>query len=230
MHINAITHSTPETGTKRAEEKDVFKFYWTEPAAIEAYLSYTSTFKYRNAVDLGCNDGRWLELMRRYGITIDRAVGIDIRPIEKHYLDVFHQADVLTFPEDEKFDLVVSNPPFSTLLNRFLLKAFNLVNREDGLVSFFMPITALATETRKKIFDAYPPTRVLVYSTRPHCDRMANGKPGSYPGREMAQFEWCFIHNRLKGAAELEIDPIEWITYDRDGRLESIEYETLEVP
>lgn len=225
MHINFLK-ATPTLDPVRAEEKLNYQFYWTEPAAIEAYadtLIAANRHHFNNALDLGCNDGRWIELFRRRCIQIDYSVGIDLRPVEECYCDTYMQIDVTKAIFEPTFDLVVSNPPFGNELHKFILKAFEAVNRENGLVTFFIPVTQLATgRNYTRIWSNYPPTRICTYSTRPHCERNKYGKPSSYPGREMMQVEWVFRDGFIQDALDMKLRPFEWITYERDSRLESI--------
>ena len=226
MHINFL-RSTPTLDPKRRDEKSVYQLYWTEPAAIKAYAQLLlSRYQdsYKLALDLGCNDGRWLELFRREGITIDTSYGVDIRPVERCYCDIFSQIDVVETEFEPIFNLVVSNPPFGNELHKFIQKAFEAVDRQNGLISFFVPITQLATGRNKRlIWDKYPFTRMVTYSTRPHCERNKQGKPSSYPGREIVQFEWYFQDGFLQNATDYDMPVAEWITYERDGRLEEID-------
>lgn len=95
--------------------------------------------------------------------------------------------DFLQVPITEetiKFQLIVSNPPFS-LAQRFVEKSVAMLDPR-GTVAFLLLLQFLGSNGRKGFFEQYPPTSVDVLRPRPSF-----AEDGSTDMREYALFRWC---------------------------------------
>lgn len=73
-------------------------------------------------------------------------------------------ADFLTWETDEKYDLIITNPPFSHA-EEFIYKGMPLLE-PHGQMMMFLKIQFLESTRRRILFEQYPPKYVYVFSKR----------------------------------------------------------------
>jgi hypothetical protein len=217
---------------KEMKQRHKQDFYPTEQALIDAYLKKSNFYnclrqgvkdfsseelEKRCVADFGAGDGRWgIAVKNKYPYV--NLVGNDIRNLPRP--EGFNEwTPEFDFINHKWFgstpDLIVGNPPYS-ILEAWLEKCFEIVNKDWGVVSLLLSINALSGLKRYKKFysNGFPISKLWVCSTRPSFTE--NGK--TYPGREYAIFEWWFSDNYCLTSEDLGdrcILPIDFIVYDR---------------
>lgn len=98
--------------------------------------------------------------------------------------------DYLTWETNEKFDCIISNPPYS-LAKEFVEKSMPLLNDgydEDGCPNgqliMFLKIQFLEGLKRKELFEKYPPKYIYVFRSR--MATWNNGEPLDPNGKRWA--------------------------------------------
>ena len=163
-------------GGNPKEDRVENDFYATDPEAVNKLL-----LKY------GINGTKVLEpcvgngniantVSKFYTAKNIKITGVDIK--DRGYPNTIVH-DFLTWETDEKFDCVITNPPFS-LAKEFIEKSMSLLNDgydEDGYPNgqliMFLKIQFLEGVKRKELFDKYPPKYIYVFR-----NRMATWKEG----------------------------------------------------
>ena len=72
--------------------------------------------------------------------------------------------DFLTWSTNERFDTIITNPPYS-LAKEFVFKCMELLTQK-GQLAMFLRIQFLETMGRKELFDIYPPKYIYVFRKR----------------------------------------------------------------
>jgi type I restriction enzyme M protein len=114
-------------------KEKVFGQFFTPVEVADFIVSVSSSYVTtgRLACDPACGDGVFLSALLKYGF---KPLGIDIDPeiinrLPEDIKKYIRIEDGLLFSENEKFDLVVGNPPFSSKYGRVkgeILKSFDL--------------------------------------------------------------------------------------------------------
>ena len=108
--------------------------YWTPKEVADFIVSFASKHVYHNkgiGCDPACGDGVFLKSLKKEGFI---PFGVDIDPSVKRFLDddlkqYVHIANGLELEYENKFDIVVGNPPFSSKYGRIkgnILENFDL--------------------------------------------------------------------------------------------------------
>lgn len=105
--------------------------------------------------------------------------GLDI--VDRGYPDTIVQ-DFLTWKTDKKFEMIVSNPPYS-LGKEFVEKGMSLLT-EKGQMAMFLKIQFLEGAKRKELFEKYPPKYIYVFRNR--MATFNNGEPLDPNGKKWA--------------------------------------------
>lgn len=113
-----------EQAKKHFNRKDkVLGQFWTPQGVADLIVSFASKYIENNTgigCDPACGDGVFLKSLKKRGF---RPFGIDIDPLIKQSLDedlkqYVQIANGLELKEENKFDIVVGNPPFSSKYGR----------------------------------------------------------------------------------------------------------------
>lgn len=126
------------------------------------------TFKNKSPIaclDVGCGGGVWGEAINHLFFIVD---GIDIEPKipNTQYYDSVVTLDYLHFFPDEKYDVIIGNPPYS-LAEEFIRHSFQLL-RDDGIIYFLLRLSFLEGIKRcRGLFKEFPLKKVYVCSRRP---------------------------------------------------------------
>ncbi|HDD44129.1 MAG: hypothetical protein DRO88_12270 [Promethearchaeia archaeon] len=113
-----------EQAKKHFNRKDkVLGQFWTPQEVADFIVSFASKYIENNSrigCDPACGDGVFLKSLRKRGF---RPFGVDIDPSIKQSLDedlkqYVYIANGLELKEENKFDIVVGNPPFSSKYGR----------------------------------------------------------------------------------------------------------------
>jgi hypothetical protein len=159
-------------GTPLPERAD-FDLYETEPSLIMAATKQcVSHHYYRHILDIGAGDGRWGAIFADAARARVRPLtGVDIRPLPKPvgYTDWYGSQDFLTWSTSFKYDLIVSNPPYSlaepiirhawdmletsgTMLMLLRTSFLESVGRFDGLWAELWPSTVYVLARRPSFY------------------------------------------------------------------------------
>lgn len=87
--------------------------------------------------------------------------GIDL--IDRGYKDTI-VTDFLKYENDEKFDFIITNPPYSHA-QEFIYHSLDLL-KENGQMAMFLKIQFLEGQKRKKLFEENPPKYIYVFRKR----------------------------------------------------------------
>lgn len=134
-------------------------FYATNPEAVRKLIK---KYKFNE-------NGTWLEPCVGQGhiantindIYKTYVVGIDI--IDRGYSNTII-SDFLTYETNDKYDNIISNPPYS-LAGEFVEKSIELLS-DNGKMAMFLKIQFLEGLKRKKLFEKYPPKYIYVFRSR----------------------------------------------------------------
>lgn len=134
-------------------------FYATNPKAVRMLMS-----KYK------FNDGTFLEPCVGNGNIAEvikeeypnsKLVAIDI--VNRGYKNTIIN-NFITYDFKEKFDNIITNPPYS-LAQEFIEKGLKILNN-DGKMAMFLKIQFLEGVKRIDMFKKYPPKYIYVFSKR----------------------------------------------------------------
>ena len=152
-------------------------FYATDPLAVEMLMD-----KYK------FNEGSFLEPCVGNGnissaikekFPNSQVVGIDL--VDRGYPNtIIH--DFITYETEEKFDNIITNPPYS-LGMEFVEKGMELLN-DNGKMAMFLKIQFLEGAKRTEMFEKYPPKYIYVFTKR--MATWNNGQPTDEKGKRWA--------------------------------------------
>lgn len=96
-----------------------------------------------------------------------------IRCLRKSYCEIAEGIDYLTHAPHSRYDLIITNPPFSLALE-FLQKSL----QEADTVVYLLRLNFLGSQERRAFWQANRPTHVLALSQRPCFVWVCKGKGG----------------------------------------------------
>lgn len=156
----------PMSSTNRGSERARHDYYPTPVSAIKPMLLQFDREKLRKASVLEpcVGDGSILDR-----VPAKTKVGIDIQT----------GTDYLSYCPQQRFDVIMTNPPFSIALP-FLRKSLS----EADTVVYLLRVNFLGSKKRKRFWQANPPTHLFVLSARPSFTG------GGTDSTEYAWFAW----------------------------------------
>lgn len=135
-------------------------FYATNPKAVEMLLKQYDIFG-KKILEPCVGQGHIVKAVENFyrgGITF---TCLDI--VDRGFPNTIQQ-DFLTWETDEKFEAIITNPPFS-LAKEFVEKGLELLD-EKGQMAMFLKIQFLEGEKRRELFKKYPPKYIYVFERR----------------------------------------------------------------
>ena len=165
--LGASNHSVGER-----EEND---YYATEPLATELLMGLEEFDK--NILEPSCGEGHISEVLKSYGYNV---VSRDL--IDRGYGSV---ADFLSLDNTEWNGDIITNPPYK-YAQQFIEKSLQIIP-EGHKVAMFLKVQYLEGKRRRKLFDAIPPKRIWVSSSRLMCAK--NGDFANMTG-SAAAYAW----------------------------------------
>ena len=149
-----LAGGNPENG--RVE----YDFYATNPAAVDKILSIYD-FKARKILEPCVGQGHIADAVKaRYGDACS-VTGMDI--VDRGYPGTI-VADFLEYETDERYEGIITNPPFS-LAQQFVEKGMELL-KDGGQMLMFLKIQFLEGKNRIEFYNKYPPKYIYVFSRR----------------------------------------------------------------
>lgn len=150
---------TSLVGTSTTRERANYDYYATPYQATEMLLDEVKFSG--NFLEPCVGGGHIVDIIKRY-YPNECVYGVDI--VDRGYPNTlvadFLKHDFL----GQKFDNVVTNPPFS-LAQEFLEKCMEVVN-DGGKIAMFLKIQFLEGAKRREMFKKYPPKYIYVFSKR----------------------------------------------------------------
>lgn len=182
------------------EERQVDDYYATEPKAVEILLDQETFSPY--IWECACGEGHMSEVLKQRGYKV-KSSDICDRGYETteiiNFLSVKKDDIKTDFPRD-----IITNPPYK-YAKEFVEHALD-ISMDGTKVAMFLKLTFLESQSRRKLFEKYPPKVVYVSSSRLQCAK--NGdfvKYGKGTGTAVA-YAWYVWEKGYKG------DPIiKWI-------------------
>lgn len=149
----ASNHST--------QEREMHDYYATEPRAGELLLEQEN-FK-PTIWECACGAGHLAKVFTEYGYKV-YATDLVNRGYGEYGVDFFAV-------QPGEYDLtntdIVTNPPYS-MAKEFVQHSLDLLP-DGGKVAMFLKLTFLESKSRRELFDATPPYRIYVSSSRLQC-------------------------------------------------------------
>lgn len=138
-----------------------YDFYATNPKAVDMLLDKHEFGKNIKTILEPCvGQGHIIDAVKKH-YTDTYITVLDI--VNRGYPDTIIQ-DFITWKTDNKYDLIITNPPFS-LGSEFVRKGMTLLS-ENGQMAMFLKIQFLEGSKRKELFDKYPPKYIYVFRNR----------------------------------------------------------------
>lgn len=159
--INIKLSGTKLVGSNSSLGRVANDYYATDPKAVKQLFDNFAINKRINSFLEPCVGG---------GNIADEVINI-LKPNTTKFIDIVDRGypntdavDYLTYDSDEKFDLIMTNPPYS-LGKEFVNKSMSMLNK-DGYLIMFLKIQFLEGIKRKPMFDKYPPKYIYVFRKR----------------------------------------------------------------
>jgi hypothetical protein len=149
--------------------RHVHDYYATEETLIEAALNkyIKSDDAFQSVLDIGAGDGRWGAAVRRM-FWVDDLTGVEIQDVPQpdDFDHWYPNVDYLTWGSGQKYDLIVSNPPFK-LAEPIVRKAWEELV-PGGMMIFLLRLAFQeSVERYTNLFTTHSPVEVAVCARRP---------------------------------------------------------------
>jgi hypothetical protein len=159
------------TAKSNLPERRDFDHYATEPGAVDAALCRYALRSATSILDIGADTGQWGHNALKYAPAASILAGVDIRPIPKPqlYTDWYtldYAKPMLAKGIKHRFDLIVSNPPFSDAED-IIWNAWTYHLHPGGRMVFLLPLDFQTTKGRyNRLFRDLPPIQIDPYVRR----------------------------------------------------------------
>lgn len=160
---------------KAESERKPFDAYCTPEWAIEALLEYVHVNGLR-VLEPCAGDGVIVRVLESHGAMVTAS-------------DIRDGVDFLTKPFTERFDYVITNPPYR-FAQEFATKAFDVA---DGVV-MLLRLGFLAGQKRRMWWDEHRPTALYVLSRRPSFTGV---------GTDSADYAWVMWRSNNEAGSRL---------------------------
>lgn len=177
MILIALAGSKLAGGTPKNErvEND---YYATDPVAVKKLLTAYSGID-GLILEPCVGQGHIANTIKDFYKNSREIIALDI--VDRGYPDTI-VTDFLTWESLQKFDSIITNPPYS-LAKEFVEKGMTLLNN-DGVMAMFLKIQFLEGSKRKEMFEKYPPKYIYVFRNR--MATWNNGEPKDPDGKRWA--------------------------------------------
>ena len=177
--------------------------YLTPPIVAEAAISkLITTFPHFNpgtVLEPGCGMCVHLDYAAQEYDSIIFSLGVDIDAPE--FFDPFHEvvkADFLTYPPPLKFELIITNPPF-TYAEKFIRRAATML--APGGIAMFLTRYAIATGKNRtaKLWKEINLRYIWMLDRRPSF---------AFGGNDSCEYAYILFDNGLPGKPQMD-----WLTW-----------------
>jgi len=148
-------------------ERHANDLYVTERSLIHVAMLHYAPVSTRSVLDIGAGDGRWGQIAADY-TSPEHVVGIELedKPRPDGFTQWYSPQDFLTFDWVEKYDFIVSNPPYF-IAEEIIRRAWEIL-APGGTMIFLLRLAFMAGISRYKgLWSQIYPWRVGVLSRRP---------------------------------------------------------------
>ncbi len=176
-------------GMSTTRNRVVDDYYATPPEATKAILD--KEILEGSILEPACGEGHISKVVKEY-YPNSEVVSTDL--VNRNYGQ--GDIDFLTYDFNRNFDNIITNPPFK-YAKEFIERALKLANKK---VIMFAKIQLLESESRRSLFEKYPPKYIYVFSKRVNPWR--NGDPLDEKGKPWSStmcFAWFVWEVGFKG-------------------------------
>ena len=135
-------------------------YYATDPKAVTMLLSKYDIFG-QEILEPCVGGGMIADTINSFYTNKRNITALDI--IDRGYPNTIVQ-DFLTWETNNKYDAIITNPPYS-LAKEFIEKGLTLLNN-NGQMAMFLKIQFLEGQKREELFNKYPPKYIYVFRNR----------------------------------------------------------------
>ena len=171
--------------------REINDYYATEPKAVELLLEQE---QFSDKIwECACGEGHMSEVLKAHGYNVFSSDIIDRGYEGTQVLDFL---DVSKEMCEDSHD-IITNPPYK-YAKEFVEHALD-ISPHGTKVAMFLKLTFLESQSRRKLFEKYPPKRIYVSSSRLQCAK--NGdfvKYGKGTGTAVA-YAWYVWEKGFKG-------------------------------
>lgn len=172
--------------TEKERQKE--DYYATDPIAVELLLDL-ETFN-KDVWECACGEKHMSNVLEKRGFNV-RSSDIIKR------CDDIEEYDFLKKENIEWNGDIITNPPYK-YAEEFVYKALQIIPTGNK-VAMFLRLQFLEGKKRKQLFTDFPPTKVLVSSSRIICAKNADFEKMKQGGGSAVAFAWFIWEKGYKG-------------------------------
>ncbi len=172
--------------TEKERQKE--DFYATDPIAVELLLNL-ETFN-KDIWECACGRKHLSNVLEKRGFNV-RSSDIIQR------CDNIEEYDFLGMENIEWKGDIITNPPYK-YAKEFVYKALQIIPKGNK-VAMFLRVQFLEGKERKQLFTNFPPTKVLVSSSRILCAKNAEFEKMKQGGGSAVAYAWFIWQKGYKG-------------------------------
>lgn len=170
------------------EERQKEDYYATDTIAVELLLDL-ETFN-KDVWECACGEKHMSNVLEKRGFNV-RSSDIIKR------CDDIEEYDFLKKENTEWNGDIITNPPYK-YAEEFVYKALQIIPTGNK-VAMFLRLQFLEGKKRKQLFTDFPPTKVLVSSSRIICAKNADFEKMKQGGGSAVAFAWIIWEKGYKG-------------------------------
>lgn len=170
------------------EERQKEDYYATDPIAVELLLDL-ETFN-KDVWECACGEKHMSNVLEKRGFNV-RSSDIIKR------CDDIEEYDFLKKENIEWNGDIITNPPYK-YAEEFVYKALQIIPTGNK-VAMFLRLQFLEGKKRKQLFTNFPPTKVLVSSSRIICAKNADFEKMKQGGGSAVAFAWFIWEKGFQG-------------------------------
>lgn len=177
IHISKVLSGGKLAGGNPKNQRVEDDFYATNPKAVEMLMN---TYEFNNGSFLEpCVGNGSIAKVIHKEFPNSKIIGVDI--VDRGYPNTII-SDFLKYQTDERFDNIVTNPPYS-LGKEFVEKGMELL-KPNGKMAMFLKVQFLEGKKRVDMFKQFPPRYIYVFTKR--MATWNNGQPLDANGKRWA--------------------------------------------
>lgn len=170
------------------EERQKEDYYATDPIAVELLLDL-ETFN-KDVWECACGEKHMSNVLEKRGFNV-RSSDIIKR------CDDIEEYDFLNNENIEWKGDIITNPPYK-YAEEFVYKALQIIPTGNK-VAMFLRLQFLEGKKRKQLFTNFPPSKVLISSSRIICAKNADFEKMKQGGGSAVAFAWIIWEKGFKG-------------------------------
>lgn len=172
--------------TEKERQKE--DYYATDPIAVE-FLLDLETFN-KDVWECACGERHLSKVLEKRGFNV-RSSDIIQR------CDDIEEYDFLGMENIEWKGDIITNPPYK-YAKEFVYKALQIIPKGNK-IAMFLRVQFLEGKERKELFLNFPPTKVLVSSSRILCAKNAEFEKMKQGGGSAVAYAWFIWQKGYKG-------------------------------